>query len=102
MNGDRPDEKRAAIYDLRAAAEAKAYAETALDAHPTPILRDALLDAQLDLAAKTAVAVRACHACDAPGHDHEPHAGGTPAPRERSLERSNVIDVDFGGTSGRS
>ena len=62
-----------AIFSLRKAAEAKAIAEIEADADPTPEARDALLDAQLKLEAKTQDAVEACHEC---GHTHgsdEPH-----------------------------
>jgi hypothetical protein len=69
-----------AIYSLREAAEAKALAEVKAAIDPTPEARDELLDAQLNLEAKTQDAVEACHEC---GHSHgadEPHY------------RNNVID----------
>ena len=65
--------KTDAIYSLRNAAEAKAVAEVKADANPTPAARDALLEARLELEAKTQDAVEACHEC---GHSHavgEPH-----------------------------
>jgi hypothetical protein len=58
-----------AIYALRSAAEEKAQAEIAVDAQPTADARDALLDAQLRLEAKTQDAIEACHEC---GHGHPP------------------------------
>lgn len=99
--------KVAAIYDLRAAAEAKAKAQVAVEHDSTPNSRDALLEAQIELENKTADAVEACHDCDDTSHDHRQAGsartsrggapeGGAPAPRERSSDRSNVIDVDFG------
>lgn len=100
MNTQQSNKKIAAIYDLREAAEVKAAAQLAVDMNPTPTSRDALLDAQLDLEARTADAVDACHDCDDPSHDHASSGRsakrGTPAPRERSGYENNVIDVDFG------
>jgi anti-sigma regulatory factor (Ser/Thr protein kinase) len=55
--------KTEAIYSLRDAAEAKAIAEVKADANPTPAARDALLEARLELEAKTQDAVEACHEC---------------------------------------
>jgi hypothetical protein len=66
------NKKTEAIYSLREAAEAKAVAEVRADANPTPAARDALLEAQLELEAKTQDAVEACHEC---GH---PHAADAP------------------------
>lgn len=91
--------KIAAIYDLRDAAEAKANAQNAVESHSTPDSRDALLDAQIELEAKTADAVDVCHDCDDPTHDHDRKntgGGGTPAAaRERPRTTDNVIEVDF-------
>lgn len=91
--------KIAAIYDLREAAEAKANAENAVEIDPTPNSRDALLDAQIELEAKTADAVDACHDCDDTSHDHAPKVAsgsGTPAAsRKRTNQDDNVIEVDF-------
>lgn len=101
MSNDRPSKKIAAIYDLREAAEAKAAAQLAVEMSPTPGSRDALLDAQIELEARTAEAVDACHDCEDPAHGHGRDAvrdsgHGTPAPRERAGYENNVIDVDFG------
>lgn len=79
--------KLEAIYSLREAAEAKVLAELHADAEPTPAARDALLDAQLDLEAKTQDAVEACHEC---GHSHatnEPHYANNVLDLRRSSER---------------
>ena len=62
-----------AIYSLREAAEAKAVAEVKADATPTASARDALLEAQLALEAKTQDAVEACHECGHPHAMDEPH-----------------------------
>ena len=61
-----------AIYDLRRAAEEKARAEHAAAAFPSPEQRTRLLDAQLELEAKTLEAIDVCHEC---GREHAP---GTP------------------------
>ncbi len=75
MNARQPD-KVQAIYELRKAAEHKAFAEVAVDREGTPEARDALLDATLQLEAKTQDAIEVCHFCG------RPHAG-------------NVVEVDF-------
>lgn len=62
-----------AIYSLREAAEAKAIAEVKAAQQLTPAARDALLDAQLALEAKTQDAVEACHECGHSHGIHEPH-----------------------------
>jgi hypothetical protein len=81
-------EKIEAIYQLRDSAAMKAKLEVAASDNPTPALRDALLDATLDVEAKTQHAIEACHEC---GHAH---AGNT------HIERGgdNVIRVSFGTT----
>jgi hypothetical protein len=63
------NEKINAIYDLREAVEAKVRAEQALEKAPTPDARAALLQARLDLEAKTQDAIDVCHTC---GHPHDP------------------------------
>jgi len=63
-----------AIYSLRDAAAAKAVAEMHVDAEPTPASRDALLDAQLELEAKTQDAIEACHECGHAHAENEPHS----------------------------
>jgi hypothetical protein len=77
------NKKTAAIYSLRDAAEAKAVAEVQADANPTPAARDALLEAQLELEAKTQIAVEACHEC---GHSH---AADAPHYRDNVLPFKN-------------
>jgi hypothetical protein len=57
------NEKIEAIYDLREAVEAKVHAEHALDLVPSPETRTALLDATLELEAKTQAAIDVCHEC---------------------------------------
>lgn len=58
------NDKIVAIYNLRAAVEAKMRAEQAFGRVPTPDTRSALLDATLDVEAKTQQAIDICHACD--------------------------------------
>jgi hypothetical protein len=80
-------EKIAAIYDLRDAVEAKVRAEHELEREPSAGARAALLDATLEMEAKTQDAIEVCHTC---GHVHkrdEDHV---------SQRGDNVIDVDFG------
>lgn len=100
MDSLHSSKKVAAIYDLREAAEAKATAQVAVEMSSTPGSRSALLEAQLDLEAKTAEAVDACHDCDDETHDHAPRRSATVAP-DRAEPESNVINVDF-GTGSRS
>ncbi len=87
----REQTKVQAVYDVREAAEKKARAEVALDEAPTRAARDALLDAQLDLEAKTEDAIAACHEC---GHEHGPRL-----PHDHSdrigKRQGNLVDVDF-------
>jgi hypothetical protein len=78
-----------AIYALREAAEAKVAAEHVLEAKPNAANRELLLDAQLDLEAKTQDAIEVCHECGLP------HAADDPHP----ARGDNVIDVDFGDRS---
>jgi len=62
-----------AIYSLRDAAEQKALAEMTLRDEPNQRHRDALLDAQMKLEAKTQDAIEACHECGAKHGADEPH-----------------------------
>jgi hypothetical protein len=81
------NEKIAAIYGLREAVETKVRAEQALERAPSPHAQAALLDATLDVEAKTQDAIEVCHRC---GHVHPPDA-------EHFGELDdNVIEVDFG------
>jgi hypothetical protein len=81
METDSPRSKVDAIYDLRAAVEAKAA-------------RDALLVAQLEVEAKTQDAIEVCHECGHPAEDG--HAHSAPHANPRVGERSqNVVHVDF-------
>jgi hypothetical protein len=83
--------KIAAIYDLREAVEEKVRAEVAVDAEPTAEARAALLDATLDVEAKTQTAIDVCHQC---GHAHESDADHVDDRRDTA--GGNVIEVDFG------
>ena len=80
-------EKITAIYALRDAVETKVRAEVAVDARPTPAAKDRLLDATLEVEAKTQNAIEVCHEC---GHDHHPDQ-----PHTTCTDGSNVITVDF-------
>lgn len=91
METDEQRNKIDAIYELRHAAEAKAHAEVALEQEGTPEARDVLLEAQLEVEAKTQAAIDVCHEC---GLDH----GGLDPHRHHarvSERRDNVIAVDF-------
>ncbi len=94
METDSPRSKVDAIYDLRAAVEAKAQAEHELERQGTPAARDALLVAQLEVEAKTQDAIEVCHECGHPAEDG--HAHSAPHANPRVGERSqNVVHVDF-------
>ena len=67
------NKKMEAIYSLRDAAEAKAVAEVIAEVNPSPAARDALLEAQMELEAKTQDAVEACHECGRPHAADQPH-----------------------------
>jgi hypothetical protein len=86
------NEKIAAIYGLREAVETKVRAEQALEREPSSDAQAALLDATLDVEAKTQDAIEVCHRC---GHVHPPDAG------HLGELHDNVIEVDFGGRSER-
>jgi hypothetical protein len=62
-----------AIYSLRDAAEQKAMAEMRLRDQPSEGHREALLDAQMTLEAKTQDAIEACHECGAAHAPDQPH-----------------------------
>jgi hypothetical protein len=64
------NEKITAIYDLRAAVEAKVRAELRLAQVPSPDARAELLDATLDVEDKTQTAIEVCHEC---GLEHPPN-----------------------------
>ena len=75
-----------AIYELRDAVETKVRLEATLDREPKPGVREAFLEATLDLEAKTQHAIEVCHEC---GHQHA-------AERAHHDPRGgNVIEVDF-------
>jgi hypothetical protein len=82
-------EKIDAIYNLREAVAAKVRLETEVDRASTPDKREALLDATLEMEAKTQQAIEVCHECGHVHHDRE-HARGDAV--------DNVIAVDFGGS----
>ena len=84
------NKKTEAIYSLRDAAEAKAFAEARADTNPTPAARDALLEAALELEAKTQDAVEACHEC---GH---PHASDAPHYVDNVLPFKNTLICEPG------
>jgi hypothetical protein len=85
-----------AIYELREAVEQKVHAEVALERDDTPQARDALLDATLDVEAKTQDAIEICHEC---GHAHasgDPHIRRPAESHARASDHSgNVVTVDF-------
>lgn len=80
------DDKVAAIYELREAAERHARVELAVGQKPKGKDRDRLLDARIELEEKTQRAVEACVYCGRSHSDEQSaceHATG------------NVIPVDF-------
>jgi hypothetical protein len=79
-------EKIDAIYDLRAAVEEKTRLELTVDDQPTAGARAALLDATLEVEARTQHAIEVCHECG------ERHASD----RTHVTPGNNVIAVDFG------
>jgi hypothetical protein len=86
------NEKIDAIYDLREAVEAKVHAEHALEVVPSAATRQTLLDATLDVEAKTQAAIDVCHECGL-SHAAEDEHGAPPA-------GSNVISVYFSNGNG--
>jgi hypothetical protein len=79
-------EKIDAIYDLREAVAAKVRLEAEVDRASTPDTRGALLDATLEMEAKTQQAIEVCHECGHVHHDRFHPRGG---------DDDNVIEVDF-------
>jgi hypothetical protein len=66
------ERKVAAIYDLRKAVEQQSYARVAAERDGSSESRDALLDATLDVEAKTALAIDVCNHCGRPHADEAP------------------------------
>jgi hypothetical protein len=91
MATELPRSKIEAIYDLRAAVEAKTHAERVLETDGSPAARDALLAAQLDVEAKTQDAIDVCHEC---GHSQADGHAHSAAERIHDLSQ-NVIHVNF-------
>ena len=81
-----------AIYDLRAAVEQQVHAEHAAAEIGTPEARDVLLDATLNVEAKTQDAIEACHDC---GRVHASDEAHERLARVGEMHDSNIIDVDF-------
>ena len=69
------EEKIAAIYALRDAADAHARLEAALGDDPTVAARHALLDSRLHLEEKTQAAIEACVQGSSPRSDDAPPGG---------------------------
>lgn len=80
-----------AIYELRDAAETKAHAERDLEITGTEAARDALLEAQLNVEARTQEAIDVCHECGQNRADNHEH----PLRTRIGERRDNVIAVDF-------
>jgi hypothetical protein len=88
---DRVKDKVEAIFELREAVEQKVHAEIALHREGSAQARDTLLDATVQVEAKTQDAIETCHHCGRAHVAEEPHER-----RGRVCERSdNVVDVDF-------
>jgi hypothetical protein len=91
MQSEQPPSKVEAIYALRDAVEAKVRAEYELDQAASPAKRDALLDAQLEVEAKTQDAIEICHECGDSSADGHAHLAG----RRVHGRTQNVVHVDF-------
>ncbi len=65
------EDKVAAIYDLRAAAEQHARIEAKVGEKPKGTDRDRLLDARIELEQKTQRAIESCAYCGRPHTDDE-------------------------------
>ena len=84
-------DKVRAIYDLRAAVEEQVFAQVRADRDDSPTAREVLLDATLNVEAKTQDAIEICHDCE------RPHAVDLPHERQSRVGESheNVVEVDF-------
>ena len=80
------EDKLAAIYALRDAAERHGKVEAALGSKPTRQQRDALLDARIELEERTQQALESCMHCG------RIHADGDP---DCAPPRDRIIPVDF-------
>jgi hypothetical protein len=87
------EDKVAAIYELREAAEQHARIEVAVGEKPKGKDRDLLLDARIELEQKTQQAIESCVYCGRAHTDDGDECGGTSS-------RSNVIPVDFSRQNG--
>lgn len=86
------EDKVAAIYELREAAEAHARIEAIAGDKPKGKDRDRLLDARIELEQKTQRAIEACAYCGREHADDEDDCEGSP--------KGKVIPIDFGQRSG--
>jgi hypothetical protein len=84
-------EKIDAIYDLRDAVEAKTRLEAAVDRRPSADAREALLDATLEVEARTQHAIEVCHEC---GHVHPGDRGHGAGANDNNLIRVNFRPED--------
>jgi hypothetical protein len=84
------EDKIAAIYELREAAERHARIEAEVGTKPTGVDRDRLLDARIELEQKTQQAVESCVHC---GRLHADER--TSCDSDSPDERGDVINVDF-------
>lgn len=87
------EDKVAAIYELREAAEQHARIEATVGEKPKGKDRDRLLDARIELEQKTQRAIESCAYCGRPHADDEDDCGDKPP-------RDNVIPVDFNHRKG--
>jgi hypothetical protein len=87
------EDKVAAIYELREAAEQHARIEVAVGEKPKGNDRDRLLDARIELEQKTQRAIESCVYCGREHTDDGDECGGTSS-------RNNVIPVDFNHRNG--
>jgi hypothetical protein len=91
METESPRSKVDAIYKLRDAVEAKVHAEQELLIDGSAAARDVLLEAQIEVEAKTQDAIEVCHEC---GHSHTDDEAHVSRVRV-SGRHDNVVHVDF-------
>lgn len=97
MQHDPVPDKVRAIYRLRVAVERKVRAEQTLWEEPSASHRDALLEAIIDVDAKTIAAISTSLDCE-----HEPERARPHLTHDRVRDLcDNVVGVDFGSQARR-
>lgn len=83
------EDKVAAIYELREAAEQHARIEAKVGEKPKGTDRDRLLDARIELEQKTQAAIESCVYCGRPHNDDDDECDSG------NGSKGNVIPIDF-------